>query len=116
MVKSDLDRIKHIKRYCEDIAGAIKRFGESFEVFSKDVDYCNSVSMSIMQIGELSVNLTDDFKEATRTKMPWGLIRGMRNHFAHGYTTMDRSDIWETAMKDIPNLLTFCDEIIEKGI
>jgi len=116
MEKSDLERVKYIKRYCEDIAGTIERYGDSFEVFSKDIDYCNSISMSIMQIGELSVKLTDGFKEATRAQMPWGLIRGMRNHFAHGYATMDRSDIWETAIKDIPNLLSFCEKIIEKGI
>lgn len=115
MDKSDLDRIKHIKRYCEDVAGTIKRFGDSFETFSQDIDYYNSISMSVMQIGELSSGLSDGFKNSTQAQMPWGLIKGMRNHFAHGYATMDRSDIWETATKDIPNLLSFCEKIIEKG-
>jgi len=35
MVKSDLDRIRHIAIYCNDIAATIKRFGDSFEVFHK---------------------------------------------------------------------------------
>ena len=116
MDRSDLDRIKHMKRYCADIAGTIKRFGDSFEVFSEDIDYYNSISMGIMQIGELAGGLSDEFRETTRTQMPWGLIRGMRNHFAHGYATMDKGDVWETAIKDIPNLLSFCERIIEKGI
>jgi uncharacterized protein with HEPN domain len=77
MDKGDLDRIKHIKRYCKDIAAAVRRFGESFDVFTRDTDYYNSVSMSIMQIGELSAGLSDGFKDATRTQMPWGLMKGM---------------------------------------
>ena len=115
MNKGDLSRIKHMKRYCEDIADAVNRFGNSYEVFTNDIHFLNSVSMSIMQIGELSVGITDEFKEATRTQIQWGLMRGMRNHFAHGYATMEKSDIWETATKDIPNLLNFCERVISEN-
>jgi len=113
MDRGDLDRIRHIKQYCEDISKTIKRFGDSFNGFSQDIDYYNSVSMSIMQIGELAGGLSDAFKDSTRTQMPWGLMKGMRNHFSHGYATMEKSDIWETATKDIPNLLCFCNRIID---
>ena len=116
MDRVDYERILHIKRYCEDIAGTIIRFGETFDLFSKDIDYYNSLSMSIMQIGELSVSLSDEFKDSTRTQVPWGLIKGMRNHFAHGYATMEKNDIWETATKDIPNLLHFCVRVIENEL
>ena len=115
MDKGDLSRLLHIKRYCEDIAAAIGRFGDSFDIFSQDIDYYNSISMSIMQIGELAGGLSNDFKDATRAQMPWGLMKGMRNHFAHGYATMEKSDIWETATKDIPNLLCFCNRSIEEN-
>jgi len=115
MDKGDLDRLKHMKRYCEDIGFTVNRFGNTFDVFSSDIDYYNSVSMSIMQIGELANGLSEGFRESTREQMPWGLIIGMRNHFAHGYATMDKSDIWETAEKDIPVLLEFCDRTIEKS-
>jgi len=115
MDKGDYNRIKHIQRYCEDISGTIQRFGDSFEIFSQDIDFYNSVSMSIMQIGELSVGLSDGFKDSTKTQMPWGQIKGMRNHFAHGYATMDKSDIWETATKDIPRMSIFCETILEKS-
>jgi uncharacterized protein with HEPN domain len=102
------------KRYCEDIAKSIDRFGNSFEVFLRDTDFYNSVSMSIMQIGELACGLSDEFKGETRARMPWGLMKGMRNQFAHAYATIDNSDIGETATADIPNLLRFCADIIEK--
>jgi uncharacterized protein with HEPN domain len=71
--------------------------------------------MSIMQIGELAGGLSDEFKDKTRVQMPWGLMKGMRNHFAHGYATMEKSDVWETATKDIPNLLLFCCRVIEEN-
>jgi len=116
MDKRDLERIRHIKRYCEDIAATIQRFGNSYDVFIRDIDFCNSISMSIMQIGELSGGLSDEFKDATRVQMPWGLIKGMRNRFAHVYATMEKDDIWETATRDIPNLLSFCESVIESAI
>ena len=115
MNNSDIQRIHHIKTYCEDIADAINRFGNSFDVFEQDRDFFNSVSMSVLQIGELSVGLSDEFKEANREQVPWELMKGMRNRFAHAYAAMSKSDIWDTAMADIPNLLRFCNGILEKA-
>ena len=115
MDKSDLERVKHMKRYCVDIAATVARFGNSFESFIADIDFFNSVSMSIMQIGELSVGLSDEFKDSTREQMPWGMMKGMKNRFAHVYATMDKDDIWETATRDIPVLLRFCERVIEKA-
>ena len=113
MDRGDRERIAHIKVYCEDIAAAIKRFGDSFDTFQQDRDFLNSVSMSIMQIGELSVGLSDSFKSATKEKMQWDLIRGMRNMFAHTYAKMEKATIWDTALNDIPGLLQFCNDKIE---
>jgi uncharacterized protein with HEPN domain len=113
MNSSDLQRILHIITYCEDIAKTIQRFGEKQEIFFGDLDYRNSISMSIMQIGELSVGLTEEFKTATKGQMQWGLIRGMRNMFAHTYLKMDKTVIWDVATKDIPGLLQFCHRALE---
>ena len=112
MRDTDLQRIQHIKKYCEDIAETVQRFGNDKKTFLNDLDYFNSVSMSIMQIGELSIGLTEDFKNSTKGQMEWNLIRGMRNMFAHTYAKMDKNIIWEVATKNIPKLLLFCDMII----
>lgn len=110
-----MQRIRHIKTYCEDIAETICRFGADYEMFASDKDYFNSVSMSVMQIGELSIGLSDEFKDSTKKQMQWGAIRGMRNLFAHAYAAMDKKAVWETAVNDIPGLLSFCDRIIEQN-
>ena len=39
MDKSDLERVKHMKRYCADIAATVARFGNSFESFTADIDF-----------------------------------------------------------------------------
>jgi len=113
MKNTDIQRIQHIKTYCEDIEETIKRFGQDFDVFVRDRDYFNSVSMSIMQIGELSAALSDDFKDETRGQMQWGAMKGMRNLFAHAYATMNKEVVWESAVRDIPGLYKFCNSILE---
>ena len=108
MDNSDRQRLTHIKNYCEDIAEFIIRFGNDRNIFMSDKAYYNSVSMCIMQIGELANGLSDDFRDETKEQMPWGMIRGMRNWIAHTYANVSKEIMWETAAKDIPMLLQFC--------
>lgn len=108
MNKSDMQRLLHIKIYCEDIESFINRFGRSFETFIADRAYLNSVAMCVLQIGELANGLSEEYRESTKQSMPWGMIRGMRNWLAHAYTEIDENVIWETAINDIPKLMDFC--------
>jgi len=112
MKDSDLQRIRHIQTYCVDIAETIERFGEDFNVFEHDKDFSNSVSMNMMQIGELSIGLTDEFKDSTRNHIQWGAMKGMRNLFAHAYISMNKAVIWESATRDVPAVLDFCNSIL----
>lgn len=116
MKDSDIKRIQHIKTYCEDIASTIERFGKDLQIFESDRDFLNSVSMSMMKIGELSIGLSDEFKDMTRNQIQWGALRGMRNLFAHAYVSMNISVIWESATKDVPVVLSFCHEILAQYI
>ena len=112
MQSPDIQRLAHIRDYCVEIEQTIARYGASFEAFSADTDYQKSISFSILQIGELSGKLSDDFKMETATHVPWAAIKGMRNFFAHNYGSMSREIIWKTATEDIPSLLTFCNKAL----
>jgi uncharacterized protein with HEPN domain len=112
MKGSDFQRVWHMKGYAEGIAETIQRFGNDFAIFSKDSDYYDSVSMKLMQIGELCGGLSQEFKKATKDKLPWSAIRGMRNYFAHNYVSMDKAVIWDAATIDAPIVLAFCAEVI----
>ena len=111
MKDSDISRISHIKKYCEDIADAIQVFGEDYKIFEDNIHFVNSVSMSIMQIGELTAGLSQEFK--SKNHLLWGPMKAMRNLFAHAYSSMNREIIWDTAVNDIPSLLHFCDKILQ---
>jgi uncharacterized protein with HEPN domain len=104
-----------MKRYCEDIAGFIERFGDDLHIFSTDKAYFNAVSMCILQIGELANGLSQEFRTATKDEMHWNMARGMRNWIAHAYNELEIDVVWGTAKDDIPNLLRFCDKVIEKA-
>jgi uncharacterized protein with HEPN domain len=113
-MNKDLNRVKHIKKYCEEINQTINRYGDTFDVFEADKDYYKSVTMSLFQIGELSVGLSDSFKSNTDNEIPWSSIRALRNMFAHEYGKLDTEIIWNTLHTDIPKLQQFCENIIAK--
>ncbi|WP_279010252.1 HepT-like ribonuclease domain-containing protein [Synergistes jonesii] len=115
MNNGDRQRLLHIRRYCQDIARFVERFGKDYTTFVEDRAYLGAVSMCVLQIGELANGLSDEFREETKDQMPWGMIRGMRNWIAHAYAEMDEAIIWETAINDIPGLLHFCDSLLETG-
>ena len=82
MNQRDEQVITHIYFHCKDIQEFIERFGDSFEAFCEDRAYFNSVSMAIMQISELSRELSDEFTKSTNEKMPWSKVKGIRNLIA----------------------------------
>ena len=97
--------------YCEKIETAVSRFGNTLEAFQADFDYRSVCAMYIMQIGELSTVLTDDFR-AKYSGVPWRLIRGMRNVFAHDYHNMNVEETWNTIQTNIPELKSYCEVIL----
>ena len=110
MLLPDAQRLAHILDYCVEIEHTIARYGRDFAVFDKDHDYQRSISFCILQIGELSGGLTQEFRQATADRIQWGPMKGMRNLVAHNYGSMSREIIWETAAVDIPVLKKFCQE------
>ena len=110
MLEADRQRLRRIRDYCAEIEKTLERWGSSFEAFDGDADFQRSVSFCILQIGELSGGLSAEYRTATAERVQWGPIKGMRNLVAHSYGSMSRSVIWETAVKDIPELRCFCEE------
>ena len=112
MMQPDLQRLAHIRDYCREIEMTVERYGKDFAIFDMDKDYQRSVSFSLLQIGELSAGVTDEFKSQTAGQVPWGPMKGMRNMMAHHYASMNREIIWETVLTDIPALERFCDQML----
>lgn len=116
MKNSDLERLIRIKQYCDDIAAVLKQYHVTLESFQENKLYFHAISMCLMQIGEFSTKLSEDFRQQTGAQIPWGEIRGMRHLFAHAYQKMSERTIWDTATKDIPHLLQFCIQEINQAL
>lgn len=109
MADRDKSILLRIKDYCCDIDGFIRRFGRDYGIFTADRAYFNAVSMCILQIGELSGSLSEEYRAETSGQIPWTEIRGMRNIVAHEYGSLDEELVWETAVDDVPLLREFCE-------
>ncbi|MHB8126575.1 MAG: HepT-like ribonuclease domain-containing protein [Desulfitobacteriaceae bacterium] len=105
--------LRRIISYCNDINEAIQRFGEDYSVFRRDSVYKNATALCVLQIGELTSNLSNDFKE-TYIGMPWTQIKALRNVVAHSYGKIDDEILWETITSDIPRLKEYCTDIIHQ--
>ena len=108
----DIQILQHILKYCCQIEETINRFGQTFEAFETDSDYQSSISFSILQIGELTKRISNDFRQEYK-QIPWKDISGMRDLFAHQYASMNINEIWHTANEDIPALKKFCQELLK---
>ena len=108
LLERDRHILEHIRDYCIKIEKTVARFGKSFARFQSDADYIDSVSMNLLQIGELAGKFSDDFIRSTKENMDWRAIKNMRNMFAHSYGTMDIARIWDTTNEDIPILKQYC--------
>lgn len=108
----DLNVLKHMHEYCVDIETDSKRLGDDYDIFKTDKMYQKAITMSLLQIGELSNQLTDAFKSSTAGQMDWRGIKGLRNMLAHRYGTMQPSLVWDIKTNDIPQLKEFCENHI----
>lgn len=112
-IKRTISVINHMATYCKHIAGMVERFGDSIDTFKEDYAYRHACSMCILQIGELSTHLPDDFKRVY-DEVPWIKIKAMRNIFAHTYGQMSLEQTWNTVKHSIPELADFCEKVIEQ--
>lgn len=105
---NDRDKIiiEKIIGYCDEIERTHLYFESNKELFFNKQDgfvYRNSITMPILQIGELAKNLSADFR-TTYKDIPWREITGMRDVFAHHYGSLDYDLAWNTSKQDILNL------------
>lgn len=107
----DLGLISYILGYCEEIDETLRRFGNDYSSFENDKIFRNATIMCILQIGELSGRLSDEFIVA-HSAIPWRSIKAMRNIVAHAYGSISIPDVWETIERDIPVLKAYCQALL----
>ena len=73
----------------------------SSEMFLQDERTIRAVCMTLINIGELVKNITQELKDKHR-EIPWRAIAGMRDVTAHKYQTLRMEDVYRTCVEDIP--------------
>ena len=74
----------------------------SLEQFEQNEMLKRAVSMTVINIGELVKNLSEETRIAY-THIPWKAIAGFRDIAAHKYQTLRMADVYETVNTDFPS-------------
>ena len=109
-MKRDIDTLRLIVEFCNEIANDIQRFGTDIEDFLDDKAYQRSTTFSIEQIGELVKRLSPDLTEEFND-VDWHEIAKMRDFVAHRYQYVVQQLLWEGMNSEVPALKTRCVEI-----
>lgn len=93
-----------------DIATAARQIqqfidGLTREAFLKDTKTQSAVLHQLLVIGEATKRLSDEFR-SENSEIQWRLMAGMRDILIHAYDTVDFEEVWKTAAKDVPELLS----------
>lgn len=104
--------LKHILEAIAKIEEASSELSE--QEFLSDENWITreAVLRQLEIIGEAVKHLSEDF----RTKypsVPWQQIAGMRNYLIHEYFSVNFERVWETIVRDIPDLKKQIGEILE---
>jgi len=94
--------------YLEDILASIRKIEKylkntSLLTFQKDEKTIDAVIRNLEIIGEAAKNIPEKVKRENKD-IPWRQIVGMRNKVIHEYFGVDIDMLWETLIKDIPQL------------
>ncbi len=109
----DKNILSHIVKYCEQIEETVALFGADYNIFCVNSTFRNACCMCLLQIGELSNSLSDDFRDG-HTAIPWKQIRGFRNIIAHAYGTVEPSVVWEIITEELSELKEYCQECMSE--
>jgi len=104
MVESDKRDVIITKKIICEIE-TINQFvaGMSEADFLADDKTQRAVTMTLINIGELSKAYTDDFLYSKKN-IPWKAIQATRNIAAHNYEIVDMSIVWDTVKVSLPVL------------
>ena len=110
----DYSLLYSMHKYIIDIERFALELDMSFDKFIADDKSKYAINMCILQIGELVIKLSDEFK-ATYREVPWRKIIALRHRTAHAYEELDVLIVWQIAIEDIPKLKSFVEGILNEA-
>lgn len=84
----------------------------TLEEFLNDEKLKRAIGMTVINIGELIKNVSDDTRK-DHPDIPWKAIAGMRDIAAHKYQTLRMEDVYNTVCADFPILKEQLNKLIK---
>ena len=102
--------------YVWDVVSACREIQEfmqdvEWEDFYNDRKLVLAIERSLEIIGEAAGCLSETFRNG-HPEVSWHKIRGMRNILAHEYGQVDYEIVYNTAIKEIPDLLNKLESLL----
>ena len=92
-----------------EIASAMMK-GKSLEEFENDEMLKRAVCMTVINIGELVKNVSDETRKNNK-QIPWKAVAGFRDIAAHKYQTLKMGDVYQTVTTDFDELKKLLENI-----
>lgn len=105
--------VLNIIKHCNRVASKISNI--DYVCFEASDDTKDIVCFNLLQIGELTRKLSNDFVSEF-PDAPWKEIKGIRDRIIHGYCVIDYFIIWNTTVEIIVPLQKYCEEILESDV
>ena len=103
-----------LKKVISEIDIGVNLLGDtSLNSFKDNELLKRAVCMTVINIGELIKNITDDTRNIY-SDIPWKAIAGMRDLTAHKDQTLRMDDVYNTAKYDFPNLKTSLEHVLSE--
>jgi uncharacterized protein with HEPN domain len=87
--------------------------GMTQETFLGDLKTQSAVLHQVTVPGEAVKRLSQAFRER-HSILPWSLMAGMRDHLMRGYDAVDLEEVWKTATRDVPEVLTRLEPLLPR--
>ena len=101
-IRDILDAIAEIQRFTQDM---------TYKDFKRDDKTVRAVEMNFIIIGEAASQIPEEIEEQY-TKIPWNLMRAMRNRIVHVYFKVDEKLMWDTVQNDLPPLIPKLEKLL----
>ena len=80
--------------------------------FFTETHWHDAVIRQLEIIGEATKNLSEEIR-SQHSDIPWKRIAGQRDILIHNYMGVDLNAVWAVTRKDLPNLKSRVEEILE---
>jgi len=112
-LKRDIENLKIIIEYCNNVENALLCFGSDEEDFIEKIHFQQTCAFSIEQIGERVKRLSHELIQK-HPEIDWRGIAGLRDVIAHNYGKIEVFELWKTVIKRVPELKTLCWNILSE--